>query len=156
MRLKLSNLITVRQLKNAMLRTYSELSRLETFIDRYNYLKLSGSVGMETFGFKRYLNQLLYKSADWRDARRAVIIRDNGCDLGIPGREIFDEVLIHHMNPITEDDIIQRNPKVFDPEYLICTSFQTHNAIHYGDPSFLVTTEEVERFPNDMAPWLGV
>ena len=110
---------------------------------------------METFGFKRYLNQLLYKSADWRDARRTVIIRDNGCDLGIRDREILDEIYIHHMNPITEEDIIQRNPKVFDPEYLICVSFQTHNAIHYGD-ELLLYTDPIERFPNDTCPWLGV
>lgn len=135
-----------------MIRTYSELITYNTFIDRYNYLKLVGQVGVETFGFDRYINQMLYKSKRWLDTRRIVIIRDKGCDLGLPDFEIADRVIIHHMNPITLEDIEEERDYVFDPEYLISTSFRTHNAIHYGDESLLPKLP-VERSVNDMCPW---
>lgn len=136
------------------LRTYSELSKLETFIERFNYLKIDGTVGEETFGYDRYLNQMLYKTKEWRDIRNFVITRDSGCDLGILDREIIDEmIMIHHMNPITKEDILNRNPIVFDPEYLITTIFKTHQAIHFGDESLLYDSEPVVRTPNDMCPW---
>lgn len=134
------------------IKTYSELSQLETFIERFNYLKIGGSIGIETFGFDRYLNQALYRSQQWKDVRNEVIIRDCGCDLGIIGREIPGRVIIHHMNPITEADILNRNPVIFDPEFLICTTIDTHNAIHYGDEDILLS-EPIERRPNDTCPW---
>lgn len=135
-----------------MIRTYSELITYNTFIDRYNYLKLNGQIGVETFGMDRYINQSLYKSQRWIETRRKVIIRDKGCDLGLPDFEIADRVIIHHMNPITLEDIEEERDCVFNPEYLISTSFRTHNAIHYGDESLLPKLP-VERRANDMCPW---
>lgn len=135
-----------------MIRTYSELITHDSFIDRYNYLKLVGQVGVETFGFDRYINQMLYKSQKWLEARRKVIIRDKGCDLGLPDYEISDRVIVHHMNPITLEDIEEEKPEIFNPEFLISTSFRTHNAIHYGDESLLPKLP-VERSSNDTCPW---
>ncbi len=135
-----------------MIRTYSELINYNTFIDRYNYLKLNGQIGVETFGMDRYINQSLYKSQRWLETRRKVIIRDKGCDLGLPDFEIADRVIIHHMNPITLEDIEEERDCVFNPEYLISTSFRTHNAIHYGDESLLPKLP-IERSANDTCPW---
>lgn len=135
-----------------MIKTYSDLRRLETFQDRYEYLKLSGIVGKSTFGFDRYLNQMLYRSRRWRDLRQKLIIRDNGCDLGVDGYEIYGKIIIHHMNPITIEAIELGSDEIFDPNQLICTSFKTHNAIHYGDSSLLPILP-VERHPNDTCPW---
>lgn len=134
------------------MRTYSELILLPTFEERFQYLKLGGTVGQITFGYERYLNQLLYSSDEWKRCRRKVIIRDLGCDLACEGYELQDKILIHHMNPITVDDILQRNPRVFDLENLICTSHNTHNAIHYGDENLLLRAPIV-RTKNDMCPW---
>ena len=117
--------------------TYSELSRLTTFEERFEYLRITGSIGTATFGFDRYLNQRFYKSKAWQSSRNEVIIRDNGCDLGDPDREIFTKILIHHMNPIAPEDLEFFNPDILDPEFLITTSLPTHNAIHYGDDSQL-------------------
>lgn len=134
------------------IRTYSELSKLATFKDRYNYLRLDGFVGEETFGFDRYLNQLFYTSQKWRSIRDFVIIRDNGCDLGVEGYEIHDKIIIHHMNPITVSDIMNETEYLLDPEFLISTMHNTHNAIHYGDENLLITGP-IERKPNDTCPW---
>lgn len=134
------------------IRTYSELVTLKTFRDRYEYLRLGGMVGEQTFGFDRYINQMLYKSNKWRSLRNAIIIRDNCCDLGIQDRDIMDQVTIHHMNPITIDDIINETDKVFNPEYLISTSSNTHNAIHYGNASLLVELPKARR-PGDTKLW---
>ena len=138
--------------KSTMIRTYSELMTFTTFEDRYKYLRLGGKVGNETFGFDRYLNQVFYKSKEWLEIRDYIIIRDNGCDLGIEGREIHDKILVHHMNPITKEDILNRSDYLFNPEYLICTVKRTHDAIHYGDDSLLFT-ELVTRTKNDTCPW---
>ena len=121
-----------------MIRTYYELSRLDTFEKRFRYLDLRGVVGNSTFGFDRYLNQLLYHSKEWRRTRDDIIIRDNACDLGIIGRDIFDRILIHHLNPITIENIENRDDCVFDPNNLICTSHNTHNAIHFGGEEVLL------------------
>lgn len=138
---------------NRMIRSYSELVRLQTFKERYEYLKLDGEVGVETFGYDRYLNQLLYNSREWKlDVRPKIIIRDNGCDLGCEGFDIPERILIHHINPITVDDIVMRRDIVFDPENLISTSHRTHTAIHYGDESLLIT-EVTQRRKNDTCPW---
>lgn len=137
-----------------MIRTYSELCKLKTFKERYNYLKLCGQVGKETFGFDRYLNQIIYKLPEWKSVRDKVIVRDCGCDLGMEGYEIGEKILVHHMNPITMDDIISHSQDIFNPEYLICVSHQTHNAIHYGDENQLIL-DPVERSPNDTCPWKG-
>lgn len=134
------------------MRTYSELVLLPTFKERFEYLKLSGVVGRDTFGFDRYLNQQFYRTSEWKKVRDAVIIRDNGCDLGVEGYEIYDRILIHHMNPITADDIIKHSDWIVDPNQLICTSFRTHNAIHYGDIS-LIDKQPTIRKPNDTCPW---
>ena len=134
------------------IKTYSELSKLTTFEERYNYLRLKGFVGKETFGFDRYLNQVFYRSSKWRSIRDFVIIRDNGCDLGIEGREIHGRIIIHHMNPITIQDITQQTEFLLDPEFLISTVHETHNAIHYGDTNLLIR-EPVERKRNDTCPW---
>ena len=135
------------------IKTYSELIELETFEDRFNYLKLNGRVGIETFGYNRYVNQVLYKSKIWRnEIRPYVISRDNGCDLGILDRDIYDLIIIHHMNPITIEDIEANSNKVFDPEFLICSSLMTHNAIHYGDSNILVKDFE-PRFHGDTKLW---
>jgi len=134
------------------MRTYTELSKLKTFKERYEYLKLSAEVGKETFGFDRYLNQNFYKSKEWRRIRDQVILRDEARDLGLEGFEIYGRVYIHHMNPIASDDIINRSSFLLNPEYLICVTHRTHNAIHYGDESLLVLGP-VERKPNDTCPW---
>lgn len=135
-----------------MIRSYTELKKLKTFRERYEYLKLRGVVGAQTFGRSRYLNQVLYQSHEWRKARDIVIIRDNACDLGIEGYDIFDQIHVHHMNPIRPDDIENNRDIVFDPEFLICTAFDTHNAIHYGDDSLLPQLN-VERKPGDTLLW---
>ena len=136
-----------------MIKTYSELIQLPTFEERYRYLRLGGRVGEETFGFDRFLYQYLYqRSQKWKRVRDEVIIRDNGCDLGIAGREIYDRILVHHMNPVTMDDLMRDNEDIFNPEYLISTTHNTHNAIHYGDESLLITAP-VERSKNDTCPW---
>jgi hypothetical protein len=119
------------------IRSYVELSRLDTFEERYRYLRLRGVLGKTTFGFDRWLNQRFYKSSEWRSVRRQVIIRDNGCDLGIPGYEIASGLLVHHMNPVSLEDLKHGESWIFDPNYLITTSLQTHNAIHYGDENLL-------------------
>lgn len=134
------------------MKTYSELSKLETFEERFNYLKLDGKVGSESFGFDRYANQAFYKSREWQDARRKVIIRDKGCDLGVEGFDINEKVLIHHLNPITMDQIIRRDPIIFDPENLIAVTHRTHNAIHYGDEG-QIAKGPVERKAGDTKLW---
>lgn len=135
------------------IRTFSELSKLKTFRERYEYLKLDGTVGEETFGFDRYINQIFYKSEEWKRIRNYVITRDNGCDLGIQDRKIVDSViLVHHMNPITKEDIINKNEILLDPEYLITTIKPTHDAIHYGDES-LLAEDLIIRSKNDTCPW---
>ena len=136
------------------IRTYSELIKLETFEERYEYLKLGDKVGEETFGYDRYLNQLLYKSCRWKRTRANVITRDLGCDLGMPDREIPEGVIImvHHMNPITVEDVLNESEFVFDPEYLITTIKITHDAIHYGEKELLYQ-DPIERSKNDTCPW---
>lgn len=135
------------------IRTYSELITLPTFEERYRYLKLNGRVGEDTFGFDRYLNQQFYKSDKWRSLRDEIIIRDNGCDLGIEDREIKGQrILIHHMNAITKEDILNQSDYLLNPEYLICVTKTTHDAIHYGDENLLVTVP-MERTSNDTCPW---
>lgn len=136
-----------------MIRTYSELIRLPTFLERFRYLQLGGQVGVETFGYDRYLNQILYRTAEWKRFRNEIIVRDNGCDLGCEGYDIVGQkILVHHINPISVEDVLRRDPKVFDPENVISTTLNTHNAIHYSDESLLVT-EPIERKPNDTCPW---
>lgn len=136
-----------------IIRTYSELIKLPTFKERFEYLKLGGVIGEETFGFDRYLNQMFYKSREWKKLRNDIIVRDNGCDLAMPDREIIDQtILIHHMNPITKEDILNMTDFVLNPEYLVCTILNTHNAIHYGN-SDLLYQEPVIRYKNDMCPW---
>jgi len=134
------------------MRTYKELSRLKTFDERFEYLKLGGIVGEATFGFERYLNQMLYNSSEWRRLRNRIIVRDNGCDLGLEGYEIHGTIIVHHMNPINADDLKGFSEDVFNPENLICVSLDTHNAIHYGDKS-LIPQMPVERRPGDTCPW---
>lgn len=131
---------------------YSELIQLTTFLQRYRYLKLDGLVGEETFGYDRYLNQILYHSPEWKRFRRDIILRDNGCDLACDGYNISGKILIHHINPITVRDIELRSPLIFDPENVISVTHNTHNAIHYGDESILIT-EPIVRSPNDTCPW---
>lgn len=135
-----------------MIRKYSELIQIPTFLERYEYLKLSGQVAYETFGCDRYLNQIFYKSEEWQRIRDYVIIRDNACDLGIPGREIYKKIIIHHMNPISKLDILNRSKYLLDPEFLICTIKQTHDAIHYGGEDLLIK-DPIERTKNDTCPW---
>lgn len=134
------------------IRTYIELTKIRTFRERFEYLKLDGLVGEETFGFERYLNQQFYHSLEWRRIRDRVIARDLGCDLAMEGYEIHEPILIHHMNPITAVDIRHSTEFLADPDYLICVTKNTHNAIHYGDASMLIT-EPIERTPNDTSPW---
>jgi hypothetical protein len=136
----------------SIIRTYSELITLPTFEERYRYLKLGGRVGEETFGFDRYINQIFYQSDEWRSIRDFVIVRDGGCDLGMPDREIHTRILVHHMNPIRQEDILRRSKFLLDPEYLICTIKNTHDAIHYGDESLLILAP-IERTKNDTCPW---
>lgn len=136
------------------IRCYTELIKLPTFEERFRYLKLSAGVGAETFGYERYLNQRFYRSERWKSIRNHIIIRDNACDLGIQDRDIGSKVIIHHMNPLTKADIISENEVILlDPEYLICVSHNTHNAIHYGDESLLTPSEPIIRTPNDTCPW---
>lgn len=135
-----------------MIRTYLECMQLPTFQERYRYLQIGGRVGKETFGFDRYLNQMLYRTPEWKRFRRDMIVRDNGCDLGCEGYEIYGNILVHHINPITVDDVVNRASCIFDPNNVICTSLNTHNAIHYGDETLLIT-EPVVRKPNDTCPW---
>lgn len=134
------------------LRTYSELIKIKTFEERFQYLQLKGKVGIDTFGFDRYLNQALYHSDLWKRVKRKVIIRDEGRDLGIEGREIHDRIIVHHMNPITVEDVLNQADIVLNPEYLICVSKLTHDMIHYGDESGLIR-DPIERRPNDTCPW---
>ena len=134
------------------IRTYSELIKLPTFEERFRYLSLEGVVGASTFGFDRYLNQVFYRSQRWKRIRDHVILRDNGCDLAMEGYEIHDRILVHHMNPITIEDIERESEYLIDPEFLISTVHNTHNAIHYGDENLLPILP-VERRPNDTCPW---
>ena len=134
-------------------RSYRELVRLPTFEERYQYLKLQGQVGKETFGFDRYLNQALYSSAEWKRFRREILIRDDGCDLGMSDHLIAGKVIIHHINPLTIDDLEKRASAIFDPNNVICVSHMTHEAIHYGDER-LLPKDPVIRRPGDHCPWL--
>ncbi len=137
-----------------MIRTYTNLIKIDSFVDRYNYLKLDGIVAEETFGFDRYLNQRFYRSKEWRGLRNFIIDRDCGCDLGVSGCEIFGQILIHHMNPINEKDILRQTEWLLDPEYLICVSKNTHNAIHYGNEKLVESIYKVPvRSANDTCPW---
>ena len=133
------------------IRTYSELIRLPTFEERFDYLKMGGMVGNETFGQERYLNQIFYATDEWKRIRRDVIIRDEGCDLAVPGYTIHDRIYVHHLNPITQDDILKRSEMLLNPEYLICVTKSTHDAIHFGHDRSIVVP--VERSPNDTCPW---
>ena len=137
-----------------IIRTYSELITLPTFEERYEYLRLGGKVGEETFGFDRYLNQMFYKTDEWLEIRNYVIVRDHGCDLAVPDREIPEgvKILVHHMNPIDTEDIVRRSKYLLDPEYLISTIKNTHDAIHYGNSNLLITAP-IERTKNDTCPW---
>lgn len=134
------------------IKTYSELIQLPTFEERFKYLQLSGAVGKETFGFDRYLNQNFYRSAAWKRVRDQVIVRDNGCDLGIDDRMIGSKIIIHHMNPITDLDIVNATSFLLNPEYLVCVSHNTHNAIHYGDEN-LIVKDPIVRTKYDTCPW---
>lgn len=134
------------------IRRYSELIRFHTFEERFEYLMLKGQVGKETFGFDRYINQRFYHSEEWRQVKNRVIARDLGRDLGIEGYDIYGRIYVHHMNPILVKDIEECSEYLMDPEYLITTTFATHNAIHYGDESFVILSPK-ERSPNDMCPW---
>lgn len=133
-------------------RTYSEMSRFETFEERFEYLKLDGRVGEATFGFDRHINQSFYRSVEWKTARRDVIVRDEACDMGVPGYEIYKDLIVHHIVPLTRADIEDGNPCIFDPNNLISVTLNTHNAIHFGDAS-LLTKSFVERTPNDTQLW---
>lgn len=141
-------------MNQTIIRTYSELITLETFEERFLYLKLDGSIGEDTFGFDRYLNQLFYRSPEWKQVRNFVITRDMGYDLAIPDHEIINQqILIHHMNPLTKEDIINKSDYLLNPEYLICTTKKTHNAIHYGDERILDLIVPIVRTKNDQCPW---
>lgn len=133
-------------------KTYSELITLPTFEERFEYLKIGGTVGEETFGFDRYLNQIFYKSPEWLRTRDFVIARDCGCDLAMEGRDIYGKVIVHHMNPITKEDVLRRSKYLLDPEYLISTVKNTHDAIHFGDERLLMK-DPIERVKNDTCPW---
>lgn len=135
-----------------MIRRYSHLRQIPEFEDRYRYLRLQGSVGRDSFGFDRHINQAFYRSREWKDIRHHVIARDNGCDLGVEGYEIHGELLVHHMNPMTVDDIVHAHPNILDPEYLITTTHKTHNAIHYGDED-LLPRQLTPRRPGDTDMW---
>ena len=134
------------------IKSYSECILLPTFLERFRYLQIGGYVGKETFGYDRYLNQILYRTPEWKRFRRDMILRDNGCDLACEGYEIHGNILVHHINPISVEDVINRNPCIFDPDNVICTSLNTHNAVHYSDESILIT-EPVVRKPYDTCPW---
>jgi hypothetical protein len=135
-----------------MIRSYDDLARLATIEERYAYLRVHGKVGIETFGLERWLNQAFYTSREWRHVRQEVIARDLGCDLGVAGYEIFDQAIIHHMNPIKVQDIRHGDPAILDPNFLITTSLRTHNAIHYGDVSQL-PRPLIQRRPGDTKLW---
>lgn len=134
------------------IRTYSELLTFDNYIARFNYLKLDGLIGESTFGYDRYLNQKFYNSVEWKQIRDHVIVRDCGCDLAIPDRQIIKGITVHHMNPMMIDDILKKKSDILNPEFLICVSTDTHRAIHYGDENLLVH-ELVERKQNDTCPW---
>lgn len=134
------------------IRTYSELVKFRTFAERFEYLKLAGCVGQSTFGFDRYLNQALYHSRRWQDLRNKIIIRDDGCDLAMDGYYICDKVIIHHINPITVEDIENQSEEIFNPDFLVCVSSQTHNAIHFGDER-LLPRNPITRIPGDTKLW---
>lgn len=139
-------------MKNQKIRTYSELIKYSTFEERFKYLSLKGQVGEETYGFDRWINQRFYRSTEWKQIRSRVIVRDSGCDLGIDGREIPGRVIVHHINPILVEDIRDASEFLLNPEYLICVSENTHQAIHYGDESLLILMPK-ERRANDTCPW---
>ena len=136
-----------------MRKSYSEMIMLPTFEERFRYLILRGAVGHTTFGSDRWLNQVLYHSDEWDHVRDKIIIRDNGCDLACPERELMGRVYIHHINPITKDEILNRSADIFDPDNLVCVSFQTHQALHYGDENYAMLSGFKERYPNDTCPW---
>lgn len=140
----------------ARIRRYAELIQLCTYEERFRYLSLGGTVGEDTFGFDRYINQQFYRSYEWKRVRDIVISRDSGCDLGIPGREICGKILVHHMNPLTAADIQGGGEFLLDPEFLVCVSHETHNAIHYGDDSVLRNQLPAERLPGDTVPWKSI
>lgn len=144
--------MAVREIMKMSIRTYSALSQLETFEERFRYLQLNGTVGKETFGFDRFMNQEFYRSKEWKTVRDIVILRDMGCDLGVEGYEIYGRIIIHHMNPVMPKDICVNSKLLLEPEYLIATTHSTHNAIHYGDEALLIKTPE-ERSRNDTCPW---
>lgn len=134
------------------IKTYSELITIPDYLERFRYLKLRGQVGVNTFGHDRYVNQVLYQSYEWRRFRRDIIMRDGCCDMAHEDYEIQGKVIIHHINPISYADVTRRDPKIFDPENVICVSMMTHNAIHYGDEDLLMKGP-IERTPNDTCPW---
>lgn len=137
-----------------MIRTYNELIKLPTFKERYEYLKLlDGKIGAETFGQSRYLNQAFYQSSEWKSLKNRIIVRDLGCDLGVEGYEIMKRAVIHHLNPVTRDQLINRDPIAWSPDNLITVSFETHNAIHFGTKAPLAAIDPIERVPNDTCPW---
>ena len=137
-----------------MIRTYTDLVSIDSYLGRFEYLKLGGSIGAETFGFDRYLNQSFYQSPEWKRFRREIIIRDMGCDMAWNELEIQGRfIVVHHLNPITPEDVLQRSVKLFDPENAVCVSEMTHKAIHYGDSSLLPSLKPLERSPNDTCPW---
>lgn len=135
------------------MRTYTELISLSSFDDRFDYLCLHGGVGEETFGYDRYLNQAFYRSQEWKTLRNKIITRDNGCDLAHPDYEIIGSIYIHHLNPIEKDDVINSTDLLLNPEYLVCVSFNTHQAIHYGNKGLLICPEPIRRRPHDTCPW---
>ena len=143
---------TVGMVIRMTIRTYSELIQIPTYKERFEYLRLDGQVGRDTFGYDRYLNQIFYRSQKWKSVRDQIIIRDNGCDLAMEGYDIYSKIIIHHMNPITIKDIEMESDYLMNPEFLICTTHNTHNAIHYSDSNLLITAP-VERTKNDTCPW---
>lgn len=152
MQLMLCEITVATETRKLMIKTYSKLSQLKTFEERFDYLSLKGHVGEETYGFDRWINQRFYRSPEWKQVRYYVIERDTGCDLGIPGREIQSHIIVHHINPILVKDITDSTEFLLNPEYLICTTERTHNAIHYGDASLLLVMPP-ERTKNDTCPW---
>lgn len=152
MRAKIMKMSMTKSTKSMQIKTYSELSRFHTFEERFDYLRLHGAVGRSTFGFDRHINQHFYRSREWKDVRDFVIVRDNGCDLGVSGYEIGSDILIHHINPMDVDDIVHGESWIIDPEFLITTTHNTHNAIHYSDASLLPKIV-VAREPNDTKLW---
>lgn len=152
MRSKRCGLTAVCKQSQTMYKSYSELVAIPNFVDRFEYLKLDGYVGSETFGFDRYINQVLYNSSEWRNFRRDIIIRDNSCDLAHPDYQLNGFILIHHLNPLTIKMIQNRSSEVFDPENVVCVSHRTHNAIHYGNKDQLMK-DFVGRSANDTCPW---